>query len=205
MDAPLCQRYLCGMPVRKAFLVLPLLLVLLPTRGGALVLRPLATYTFGLSLSPGPNSQLFSLFLVKEFEGQVIQSEGITREQFVLQAQGAIPSKANLDGVNLFHRHQVGLCLHPDDNTGTRLLRDCEVFDQLWKLRFWEYPFVLKEGQHPGKGWAEKRESPSSRQLLLLTDYGILTLNGMAKGDDVFRLLHDVGDSAWVDNYRKGY
>jgi hypothetical protein len=64
---------------------------------------------------------------------------------------------------------------------------------------------VLKEGQHPGKGWAEKRESPSSRQLLLLTDYGILTLNGMAKGDDVFRLLHDVGDSAWVDNYRKGY
>jgi len=27
----------------------------------------------------------------------------------------------------------------------------------------------------------------------------------MAKGDDVFRLLHDVGDSAWVDNYRKGY
>jgi hypothetical protein len=202
---PIGLRYLCSMPVRSVLLLLVITLALTPSRAVAPSVMPLATYTFGLSLSPGPNSQLFSLFLVKEFEGKVIQTDGLTREQFVLQAQGAIPSKANGEGVNLFHRYQVQLCLHPEDSTGTRLLRDCEVFDRLWKLRFWEYPFIQKEGEHPGKGWSEKREAPSARQMLLLTEYGILTLNGLAKGEDVFRLLHDVGDSAWVDNYRKGY
>jgi hypothetical protein len=168
--------------------------------------RPLlASYTFGLSLSPGINSQLFSLFVVKEFEGKVIETSGITREQFVLQAQAAVPSKANPQGVNLFHRYGVQLCIHPEDSTGKRLLRDCDAFDLLWKLRYWEYPFIQTEGMHPGKGWSEKRDVPSARQLLLLTDYGILQVNGMAKGENVFRLLRDVGDSSWVDNYRKGY
>lgn len=195
------------MRARLAFLVLPLVLVVLPSPSGGQsgAPSPYASYTFGVSLNTGQNSQLFTLFLVKEFEGRVIRSDPMTREQFVLQAQGAVPSKANPEGVNLFHRYGVRLCLHPEDTSGTRLLRDCEVFDQLWKLRFWEYPFKLSEGQHPGKGWAENREAPSARQMLLLSDYGILQLSGMAKGIDAFRLLRDVGDSAWVDNYRKGY
>ena len=195
------------MPLRFVVLVLCAALLVLPSLSGgqAGTPSPFASYTFGVSLNTGQNSQLFTLFLVKEFEGRTIQTEPMTREQFVLQAQGAVPSKANPEGVNLFHRHGVRLCLHPEDTTGTRLLRDCEVFDQLWKLRFWEYPFRLTEGQHPGKGWAEKREAPSARQMLLLSDYGILQLSGMAKGIDALRLLRDVGDSSWVDNYRKGY
>ncbi len=195
------------MRARLVFVVLLLVLVVLPSPSGGQsgASSPYASYTFGVSLNTGQNSQLFTLFLVKEFEGRVIQSDPMTREQFVLQAQGAVPSKANPEGVNLFHRYGVRLCLHPEDTSGTRLLRDCEVFDQLWKLRFWEYPFKLSEGQHPGKGWAENREAPSARQMLLLSDYGILQLSGMARDMDAFRLLRDVGDSAWVDNYRKGY
>jgi hypothetical protein len=195
------------MPLRFVVLVLCAAQLVLPSLSGgqAGTPSPFASYSFGVSLNTGMNSQLFTLFLVKEFEGRTIQTEPMTREQFVLQAQGAVPSKANPEGVNLFHRYGVRLCLHPEDTTGTRLLRDCEVFDQLWKLRFWEYPFRLAEGQHPGKGWAEKREAPSARQMLLLSDYGILQLSGMAKGVDAFRLLRDVGDSSWVDNYLKGY
>ena len=195
------------MPLRFVVLVLCAAQLVLPALSGgqAGTPSPFASYTFGVSLNTGMNSQLFTLFLVKEFEGRTIQTEPMTREQFVLQAQGAVPSKANPGSVNLFHQYGVRLCLHPEDTTGTRLLRDCEVFDQLWKLRFWEYPFKLSEGQHPGKGWAEKREAPSARQMLLLSDYGILQLSGMAKGVDAFRLLRDVGDSSWVDNYRKGY
>jgi hypothetical protein len=165
----------------------------------------LATYSFGLSLSTGQNNELFTLFLVKEFEGKVLSAEPMSRGQFVLQAQGVLESKANPARENLFRKYEVGACTVPDGVDSTIVIPDCYVFDDLWKLRFWEYPYRLADGQHPGKGWAEKREAPSPRQLLLLTDYGILHLNGMAKGENVFRLLRDMGDSAWVDNYRKGY
>lgn len=194
--------------MRRGFVLASVLAALLwiPLSAGTGSDRPmLATYTFGLSLSTGQNNELFTLFLVKEFEGQVLSVEPISRGQFVLQAQGALPSKANPEGVNLFRKYNVGACLLPEGMDTTITIPDCGVFDRLWKLRFQEWPFRQSEGEHPGKGWAEKRDAPSPRQLLLLTDYGILHLNGLAKGENTFRLLRDVGDSSWVDNYRKGY
>lgn len=173
--------------------------------GHGLLTAPLATMQFGISLSTGLNNQLFTLFIVKEFEGKIIQADPITREQFVLQAQGVVPSKANPDRINFFREYEVTTCLPDAPDTANIHLMDCSVFDELWKIRFWEYPFRLGEGQHPGKGWAEKREAPSARQLLLLTDYGLLHLSDIARGENAFRLLRDVGDSSWVDNYRKGY
>ena len=160
------------------------------------------SWTFGVSLMTGHSSQLFSLYLVKEHGLQVLSTEPITREQFVLQAEGAVPSKANPTGENLFRLYGITACLHPDS---TKKLYDCWAFDELWKLRFWEYPFAPLQGQHPGRGWSEKKEAPSPRQMLLLSDYGILYLNGLARGESAFRLLRDVSDSSWVDNYRKGY
>lgn len=188
--------------LRSLFLIVALLV--LPRGHGE---RPpaLANYTFGVSLTTGLNNQIFTLFTVKEFEGRVIQADPMTREQFVLQAQGVVPSKANPNKENLFRKYEVDLCLPQSEDTLVKYVSDCPVFDNLWKLRFWDYPYRLVEGQHPGKGWAEKREAPSPRQMLLLTDYGILHLSDIARGENAFRLLHDVGDSSWVDNYRKGY
>ena len=187
-------RYLCALVG-----VLPLV------AGHGLAPAPFATYTFGLSLNTGLNNQLFTLFTVKVFEGRLIQSEPMTRDQFVLQAQGVVPSKANPERVNLFRKYEVNACVAVGPDTTGRFIQDCNVFDDLWRIRFQEYPFRLVEGQHPGKGWAEKREAPSARQLLLLTDYGMLSRSDIAYGENVFRLLRDVGDSSWVDNYRKGY
>ena len=191
---------------RSRVLFAALVGLLFPLGSGAGPARPLvANYTFGLSLSPGQNNELFTLFEVKEFEGKVIGAVPLTRNTFMLQAQGATPSKANPTGENLFAKFNIPLCLRLNWPEDRRPLADCEVFDSLWKLRYWENPYKPMEGQHPGKGWSEKRDAPSDRQLLLLTDYGILYLNGMARGENVFRLLHDVCDSSWVDNYRKGY
>jgi len=173
--------------------------------GKGLVHAPYATNMFGVSLNTGLNNQLFTLFIIKEFEGRLLESQPISREQFVLQAQGVVPSKANPDGINLFRKYDVEVCLPAGPDTAGKYLMDCRVFDDLWRIRFWEYPFRLAEGEHPGKGWAEKREAPSPRQLLLLTDYGMMHARDIARGENAFRLLRDVGDSAWVDNYRKGY
>lgn len=162
-----------------------------------------ATYSFGLSLAPGANSELFSLFIVKEYQGEVLGTEPLSRDQFMLQAQGVVPSKANPEKVNLMRAFNVTKCLKGEPSDSIVML-GCEVFDDIWKLRFWEYPYLIRDGSQPGQGWAEKREAPSPRQLLILTEYGFVRLSGMARGDNVFRLLHDMCDEAWVDRYRRG-
>lgn len=185
-------------------LVLATMLHGLPAAGGARV--PLATYTFGLSLMTGMNNELFTLFIVKEYEGQVLSAEAMTRGQFVMQARGELPSKANPDRTNLFKAHDVLDCYLPDElDDGRHMQPPCWVFDELWKLRFQEFPFQQMEGQHPGLGWAENRMGPSGRQMLLLSGYGLNNLHDLICGDDLFRLLHDVNDPDWVDNYRRGY
>jgi hypothetical protein len=159
-------------------------------------------WTFGVSLATGQHSELFSLFLVQEHGLQVIRTEPISRAQFVLQAQGLVASKANPDGANLFRRYGVEGCLHPHDST--KAVEDCAVFDDLWKLRFWEYPFAKQDGQRTGRGWAENPYTPSPRQMIMLAEFGILHVSGMARGENAFRLLRAVGDPAWVLRYRRG-
>ena len=191
--------------MRRPYLFALLPLVALCLGAGHGVQRPLSppTWTFGISLATGAHSELYTLFLVKEHGGKVIATEPITREQFVLQAQGVVPSKANPEGINLFRIFEVQGCLHPDD--GTKLLRDCPLFDQLWKLRFFEFPFHPMGGGAPKQGWAEVKAGPSPRQMLLLSGYGIQRISDLAWGEDAFRLLHDMGDEEWVNNYRQGY
>lgn len=189
----------------KARIILVTAALLVSPIGHGLEPASLAVKMFGLSLNTGLNNQLFTLFTIKVFEGKVIQASPMTREQFVLQAQGSVPSEANPTGENLFQKYGVTACLEYSEDSSLIRLQDCWVFDELWKLRFWEYPFRLQQGQHPGKGWAEKREAPSPRQLLLLTEYGMMHVNDVARGENVFHLLRDVADSSWVDNYRKGY
>lgn len=194
-------------PMRKLKIIATLCGCLMAATSGSGELRPaLATYTFGLTLTTGMNNELFTLFVVKEFEGRVLKNEPLTRGQFVLQAQGGVPSNANPAGANLFRKYGVNSCLPPAElGDGRIVMTDCGVFDDLWKLRFWEYPFRQAEGVHPGNGWAETPNAPSPRQMLLLSDYGMLYMHSVVKGEDLFRLLRDMGDEEWVDNYRKGY
>jgi len=164
-----------------------------------------ARYVFGMSLATGQNGQLFTLFVVKVHEGQVLESTPITRDQFIRQVQGRTFSKANPDGEDLFRKYGVTACTLPEDSAALGYLTDCITLDNLWKLRFWEYPLALVSGERTGKGWSEKPTVPSDRQQLLLQGYGIDHPTDLCLGEDLFRLLRDMGDPEWVDNYRKGY
>lgn len=64
-------------------------------------------------------------------------------------------------------------CTLPEDSAAMGFLTDCSTLDDLWRLRFWEYPLAMGEGSRLGKGWSEKPTIPSERQLLLLSDYGM--------------------------------
>jgi len=192
-------------PLRRCLPALVALLMGSSAAAHASVQQPTATYEFALSLATGPNSQLFTLFVVKVFEGNILESTPLSREQFVRQVQGRTFSKANPDAEDLFRKYDVKACTLPPDSAAMGYLTDCLTLDNLWKLRFWEYPFAMADGARAGKGWSEKPSMPSERQLLLLSDYGITYTTAICYGENLFRLLRDMGDPAWVDNYRKGY
>ncbi len=189
------------MPRRPLWLFLLCISVCVLAAGDQRPMQQAITHQFGISLNTGINNELFTLFIVKVHGLEVVGTEPITREQFMLQSQGVVPSKANPDQENLLRKYKVEACLHPDT---MKYYRDCYVLDELWKLRFDEYPFHPIGGHMPEKGWAKRKNVPDAGQMLMLANYGLLRLSGLIRGEDVFHLLRDVGDSTWVDRYRTG-
>jgi hypothetical protein len=168
------------------------------------VARPLAAWKFALSLGSSTDGQLFSLFVVKVVDDTlVVESQPLTRQNFIRQVQGRAFSQANPEGENFFRKYGVKQCLNTVDSTG--FVIDCLVLDDLWKLRFWEYPLQVEQGQHAITGWAGMKLRPDDRQLLLLQGYGMRYMLDLVIGEDLFRLLKDMGDEDWVANYRGGF
>lgn len=164
-----------------------------------------ATWQFALSLAPNSNGQLYSLFLVKVYEEQVIETRPLARPNFVHQAQGRAKSEANPTGEDLFFKYDVKACRLPPDSTAMGFhLSDCITLDDLWKLRYWEYPQKTEEGQRTGKGWSAEPLKPSDSQMAFLARYGLHQLSDLIIGEQLFRLLHDMNDPAWVNAYRQG-
>lgn len=163
-----------------------------------------ATWQFALSLSSSSSGQLFSLFLVKVQDGHVVESRPIGRENFIKQAQGRAFSPANPDADDLFRTYGVTRCTLPPDSAAMGFLTDCATLDDLWKLRYWEYPLKTDNGQQTAKGWSEKPLAPSPRQMEVLKGYGMRYVNDLVVGDQLFRLLHDMGERKWLVAYRNG-
>lgn len=165
--------------------------------------RPFAVWKFALSLGSSTDGQLFSLFLVKVVDDTtIVESQPLSRLNFIRQVQGRAFSQANQDGENLFRKYGVTQCLNTVDSTG--FVIDCATLDDLWKLRFWEYPLQMEQGQQQLVGWAANKLRPDDRQLLLLKGYGMRYMLDLVIGENMFRLLKDMGDEEWVQNYRSG-
>lgn len=184
--------------MRVPALIIASLLALMALAGGP------AKYAFALSLSPSTDGRLFCLFLVGLRDSAVVESRPLTRESFIRQVQGRTFSHANPDAEDLFRKYDVKACTLPPDSAAMGFLTDCTTLDDLWKLRYWEFPVKTADSQHMAKGWSEKPLVPSPRQMQILAGYGLRYPNGLIIGEQLFRLLRDMGDPAWVNNYRNG-
>ena len=162
------------------------------------------TWEFALSLSTSTDGQPFCLFLVRMKEGQVTESRPLSRESFIRQVQGRTFSAANPVADDLFRTHDVAQCTLPPDSAAMGFLTDCSTLDDLWKLRYWEYPIKMEDGRQMAKGWSEKPLIPSARQMEILNRYGMRFVNDVVVGEQMFRLLRDMGDRKWVVAYRNG-
>jgi hypothetical protein len=163
------------------------------------------SWQFAASLGSTTTSQLFSLFLVKvDSSCTVLESQPLTRENFIRQVQGRTFSKANPDAEDLFRKYDVKQCTLPEDSAHMGFLTNCSTLDDLWRLRYWEYPQQVEEGQRERLGWASEKLRPGERQMLLLAKYGMKYPLDLIIGEHLFLLLKDMGDPEWVANYRGG-
>lgn len=181
----------------RPFALVLLLLGLQPLRA-----QDPPVHDFAMSLAPSTDGQLFCLFLARIKDGQVVESRPLTRGEFVRQAQGRTFSPANTEGEDLFRKFDVKACTLPPDSAAMGFLTDCSTLDNLWKLRYWEFPQKADDPRRTIKGWSEKPLAPSPRQMEILAGYGLRHTTGLIVGPAFFRLLHDMGEREWVNQYR---
>lgn len=124
----------------------------------------------------------------------------ITRHEWLSIAHGIIPSEANPKQEDLFARYEVKDCTFEYDSLSKKTIFDCSVVDDLWRLRYRTYP--CKVASPPkGSGWGALPDEMSWGQLEYLGRYGVKTRNDYFYGENMFRLLKDMQDPAWVSAY----
>ena len=158
-----------------------------------------ATPVFGVRVSIGANSQI-NTFVCFLNNGRVLTKKKIfDKESFIKIISGYWPSIYNPHRINYFEENNIGCGVEIDSIT-TKPISLCNPFDSLWKIRFSTYPF-----QHNTEmGWSNKMHKPSSKQEIYLYDrYNVGYVDADFFLDTNFwRILRDVEDTAWIDNYK---
>lgn len=123
----------------------------------------------------------------------------LTDDDFVKYASGHWPNIYNPKRINLFEENGVG-CGMFQDSLMLKAVPYCFPVDSLWKIRYSEYPF--QGGSE--KGWSNDFTKPSSSQAKYLEEnYLVKDVNRDYFLDtNLWKILRDVRDSAWIDHYK---
>jgi len=109
--------------------------------------------------------------------------EFTSKVNFVMQIAGLQDSRANPDTINFFVKYDISP----------------RIIGTLWMLRYAEYPYRSKKFNF---GWAKNVASPSDAQFEFLKQYGFENINSFIYGENAFRLLQDMMNLDWVNNYK---
>ena len=137
---------------------------------------------FAISLQPSPQDIItFAIISIPENGDRTVTY--LSRRSFIRQIIGFEYSIAN--------------------PTETNILKDAgidgpEVFDNLWKLRYSEYPYKADSEE---EGWARNKMRPSDEQLAMLNAFGIKIMSDFCYGDKLMELFKAMNNDAWVSEY----
>ena len=99
------------------------------------------------------------------------------------QITGKMASKANPDKINFLEKYKI----------------DPESFENLWKLRYIDYPY---EGNME-KGWAGLDFAPTPAQWAFLkNNYGYASFDQLLYGEKMWELVKDSQAQAWQAQYK---
>ena len=143
-------------------------------------------FYFAVTLTPTVDGRRMynTAIVLKTRQGKWIATF-VTKRDFLLQITGQQESKANPNHINYMKEYRIFW----------------QTLDQLWKLKYSDYPYDRKHNPDT-KGWAKGKFSPSPGQLRYLQQhYGIKNITDFIYGKNLFRLLKDMQNPAWVNNY----
>ncbi|MCR4799092.1 MAG: hypothetical protein K5860_01135 [Bacteroidales bacterium] len=136
---------------------------------------------FGISLMTSYSGFVRYGFIQIKSTGEE-QITWLSREQFLQQVTGQTVSKANPEKRNFLEDKEIMW----------------QSFENLWKLRYSEYPY---DG-NTEKGWAGKDFVPSDSQWSFLKrNYHYSEMSQFLYGEDMWRLVKDSQDPDWQNQY----
>ncbi len=142
-----------------------------------------ARYSFGISLLPGYNSNPVSYCIHRMSPDSTVETTFISFDSFIRQFSGFEQSKANPDKIDYMKEYNISQ----------------ESVQNLWKLRYEEYPF----GTSKEVGWGGKLGLPSQAQMQILSGFGVRNIGDVIYGDNLLKLLLKVNDPVWVAQYQQ--
>lgn len=139
---------------------------------------------FGISLATGSSGEMVRYGVIKIFEDGHKEITWLTQKNFIMQASGQQPSKANKNKENFFEIYKI----------------QWNIMDQIWKLRYNEWPY--DDARRQELGWSGKMFVPSDMQWAYLKkNYGYGALTEFLYGDNLWKLLQDMQDENWISQY----
>lgn len=164
-------------------------------------------YEFAFNLAPSYNTQLVSFAIVATRDGKVINKRYISETSFIRQVAGLELSKANPDQIDLFEKYELTDCFYKYDSIKDIYVDgyNCFRLTDLWALKYGRNP-LCPGGCVPTdnmlvKGWASQNSRPSWPQLQILQQYGVIYVDDMFHGENMFKLFSDMKDSKWIITY----
>ena len=169
------------------------------------------TSHFGFSINPTANSGLITYAIVEtNKENKIVRRTILSRNNWILQMKGEQKSKANIEGVDLWSKHEIGDCFWMlDPNLDKYIAQNCETtvnIDDLWRLRYNRNPEYRQDKVTSDLnivgGWAANPFRPNWPPVQILQNYGIIFISDFFFGEGIFQLLKDLQNPSWLETYK---
>jgi len=159
---------------------------------------------FGIAIVFGANSNVLTYGIVTLNGNTVFRSSPLTEQNFMLQITGRMSSLANPNLKNILKEKVLDTCDCVVDPLYKKYEGfDCYPFTILWKIKYKYHPREHHMKQYEeNQGWAEFNYGPNKTQLdYIYARYKIKSLDDFIYGENLYQLLKDVQDTAWVQTY----
>ena len=178
-----------------------LILLLLFSFSFSKVDQPSYRIVFGARISIGANSRVVSFVAMRYSNDGILRAKRVftSKDEFIKVLSGYWPSPFNPGKIDYFKQNKIVGGVFVNDTIRAEIAY-CPALDSLWKIRFSDWPYHGKNEA----GWSLGRIRPSLKQEEYLAKrYNIKQLDFDYIVDTCFwKLLYDVTDSTWIENYK---
>ena len=155
--------------------------------------------TFGVKVGIMPTGSIIQFAVIHFRGGKKVSIQPVSKQELTKIATGEWP----VPRTSIFHdffKEQGIYDLYKKDTTKIPPIDFNAAIDSLWKIRFVEHPFESGKG----KGWSQGNARPSLKQQeFIYNNYGVRGYDQDFFIDtSFFKLIHDVVDPVWIENYK---